>query len=59
MRKVAFGLASEFAGSAPSERCDMSERRFGLVEATHMSRAGCLWLYETGHVYTLPRAVRR
>ncbi len=35
----------------------MSERRFALVDFTHMSRAGCLRLYEAGHTYALPRAV--
>ena len=35
----------------------MSERKFVLVDFTHMSRAGCLRLYEAGHVYVLPRAV--
>jgi hypothetical protein len=35
----------------------MSERRFVLVEFTHMSREGCLRLYEAGRTYTLPRAV--
>ncbi len=35
----------------------MSERRFVLVDFTHMSRAGCLRLYEAGRAYGLPRAV--
>ena len=35
----------------------MSERRFVLVDFTHMSRAGCLRLYEAGRAYVLPRAV--
>jgi hypothetical protein len=35
----------------------MSERRFALVDFTHMSRAGCLRLYEAGRAYALPRAV--
>jgi hypothetical protein len=35
----------------------MSERRFVLVDFTHMSRAGCLRLYDAGHTYTLPRAI--
>ena len=35
----------------------MSERCFALVDFTHMSRVGCLRLYEAGHAYTLPRAV--
>jgi hypothetical protein len=35
----------------------MSERRFVLVDFTHMSREGCLRLYEAGHVYVLPRAI--
>jgi len=35
----------------------MSERRFALVDFTHMSRAGCLRLYEAGYTYTLPRAI--
>ena len=33
----------------------MSERRFVLVDFTHMNRAGCLRLYEAGH--SLPRAI--
>jgi hypothetical protein len=28
----------------------MSERRFVLVDFTHMNRAGCLRLYEAGHL---------
>ena len=35
----------------------MSERRFALVDFTHMSREGCLRLYEAGHTYALPRAI--
>jgi hypothetical protein len=35
----------------------MSERRFVLVDFTHMNRAGCLRLYEAGHTYALPRAI--
>ena len=35
----------------------MSERRFVLVDFTHMSRVACLRLYEAGHVYILPRAL--
>ena len=35
----------------------MSERRFALVDFTHMNRAGCLRLYEAGHIYALSRAV--
>jgi hypothetical protein len=35
----------------------MSERRFVLVDFTHMNRAGCLRLYEAGHTYVLPRAI--
>jgi hypothetical protein len=35
----------------------MSERKFVLVDFTHMSRAGCLRLYEAGHVSVLPRAI--
>jgi hypothetical protein len=35
----------------------MSERRFVLVDFTHMNRAGCLRLYEAGHSYVLPRAI--
>lgn len=35
----------------------MSERRFILVDFTHMSREGCLRLYEAGRVYALPRAI--
>ena len=35
----------------------MSERRFVLVDFTHMNRAGCLRLYEAGHTYVLSRAI--
>jgi hypothetical protein len=35
----------------------MSERRFALVDFTHMNRAGCLRLYEAGHAYALSRAI--
>jgi hypothetical protein len=35
----------------------MSERRFALVNFTHMSRMGCLLLYEAGHTYALARAI--
>ena len=35
----------------------MSERRFALVDFTHMNRVGCLRLYEAGHTYALSRAV--
>ena len=35
----------------------MSERRFALVDFTHMNRAGCLRLYEAGHTYALTRAI--
>jgi hypothetical protein len=35
----------------------MSERRFVLVDFTHMSREGCARLYEAGHAYTLPAAL--
>ena len=35
----------------------MTERKFMLVDFTHMSRAGCLQLYEAGRSYTLPRAI--
>jgi hypothetical protein len=35
----------------------MSERKFVLVDFTHMSREGCLRLYEAGHTYALPRAI--
>jgi hypothetical protein len=35
----------------------MSERRFVIVDFTHMNRAGCLRLYEAGHSYALPRAI--
>ena len=35
----------------------MSERRFVLVDFTHMNRAGCLRLYEAGHTYALSRAI--
>jgi hypothetical protein len=38
-------------------RRDMSERRFVLVDFTHMSRVGYLRLYEAGRAYTLPRAI--
>ena len=34
----------------------MSERRFVLVDFTHMGRAGCLRLYEAGRANVLPRA---
>jgi len=35
----------------------MSERKFVLVDFTHMNRMGCLRLYEAGHTYALPRAI--
>ena len=35
----------------------MSDRRFVLVDFTHMNRAGYLRLYEAGHTYALPRAI--
>jgi hypothetical protein len=35
----------------------MSERRFVLVDFTHMNRAGCVRLYEAGHTYPLSRAI--
>jgi hypothetical protein len=35
----------------------MSERRFVLVDFTHMNRASCLRLYEAGHTYALLRAI--
>ena len=35
----------------------MSERRFALVDFTHMNRAGCLRLYEAGHTYALSWAI--
>ncbi len=35
----------------------MSERRFALIDFTHMSRVGYVRLYEAGHTYTLPRAI--
>jgi hypothetical protein len=35
----------------------MSERRFALVDFTHMNRTGYLRLYEAGHIYVLPRAI--
>ena len=35
----------------------MTERRFALVDFTHMSREGCLRLYEAGRSYALPRAI--
>jgi len=41
----------------PSEGQGISERRFALVDFTHMNRAGCLRLYEAGHIYALSRAV--
>ena len=34
-----------------------SERKFVLVDFTHMNRMGCLRLYEAGHTYALPRAI--
>jgi hypothetical protein len=35
----------------------MSERRFVLLDFTHMSRADCLRLYEAGRAYVLSRAI--
>jgi hypothetical protein len=35
----------------------MSERRFVLVDFTHINSAGCLSLYEAGNTYIMPRAV--
>jgi hypothetical protein len=35
----------------------MSERRFVLVDFTHMSGVGCLRLYAAGRAYVLPRAI--
>jgi hypothetical protein len=35
----------------------MSERRFVLVDFTHMSSTRCLNVYEAGETYTMPRAV--
>ena len=35
----------------------MSERRFVLVDFTHMNRAGCLRLFEAGNTYALLRAI--
>ena len=35
----------------------MTERRFVLVDFTHMNRVGCLRLYEVGQTYALPRAI--
>ena len=35
----------------------MSERRFVLVDFTHMSSTRCLRVYEAGETYTMPRAV--
>jgi hypothetical protein len=35
----------------------MSERRFALVDFTHMSRVGGLRLYEAGRTYLLSRAI--
>ena len=34
----------------------MSERRFALVDFTHIIREGRLRLYQAGHTYALPRA---
>jgi hypothetical protein len=34
----------------------MSDRRFVLVDFTHVNRAGYLRLYEVGHTYALPQA---
>jgi len=35
----------------------MAERRFVLVDFTHMSSARCLRVYEAGETYSMPRAV--
>lgn len=35
----------------------MSERRFALVDFTHMNRMGYLRLYEAGRTYALSRAI--
>jgi hypothetical protein len=35
----------------------MSERRFVLLDFTHMSRVGFLQLYEAGRLYALPRDI--
>jgi hypothetical protein len=35
----------------------MSERRFVLVDFTHMSSTSCPSIYEAGETYTMPRAV--
>jgi hypothetical protein len=35
----------------------MSERRFALVDFTHMNRVGFMRLYEAGHTYSLSRAI--
>ena len=35
----------------------MSDRRFALVDFTHMSRIGHLRLYEAGRTHMLPRAI--
>jgi hypothetical protein len=35
----------------------MSERRFVLLDFTHMSHGRFLRLYGAGHLYTLPRAI--
>jgi hypothetical protein len=35
----------------------MSERRFVLVDFTHMNRIGGLRLFEAGHTYSLSRAM--
>jgi hypothetical protein len=35
----------------------MSERRFVLVDFTHMSSTMCLRVYEAGETYSMPRAI--
>jgi hypothetical protein len=35
----------------------MPDRRFVLVDFTHMSRAGYPRLYKAGHTYALPRTI--
>jgi hypothetical protein len=35
----------------------MSKRRFVLADFTHMSRAGCLRLYEASRSFAMPRAL--
>jgi len=35
----------------------LSERRFVLVDFTHITSTRCLSVYEAGETYTMPRAV--